>query len=175
MSRQIYNLDLVERFVLGTVGQPGERQFFIQAVKAGQAFSFALEKAQAQALTDRFKEILKETKTISNSVLKDVAPLQTPIESEFELGVMAITWKFDSQHIAFEAQGITNENSDRVYEEIASDDEPDAPPMLRLLLTPAQVQSFVQRAQSIIKAGRQPCMFCGGPINLDGHICPRAN
>ena len=61
MTRQIYNLDLVERFVLGTVGLPGERQFFIQAVKAGQAFSFTLEKVQAQALTDRFKEILKET------------------------------------------------------------------------------------------------------------------
>jgi uncharacterized repeat protein (TIGR03847 family) len=175
VSRQIYNLEMVERFVLGTVGMPGERQFFIQAVKAGQAFSFALEKAQAQALAERFKEILKETKTNSSSVLKDLAPLQNPIQSEFELGVMAITWKFDSQHIAFEAQGLTNENSDRVFEEIASDDEVDAPPILRLLLTPAQVQSFVQRAQSVIKAGRQPCMFCGGPINIDGHVCPRAN
>ena len=47
--RRIYNLDEVDRFILGTVGPPGEREFYIQVKKAGQVFSFALEKAQAQA------------------------------------------------------------------------------------------------------------------------------
>jgi hypothetical protein len=53
VSRRVYNLDEVDRFVLGTVGQPGEREFFIQVRKAGQVFSFSLEKTQAQALTQR--------------------------------------------------------------------------------------------------------------------------
>jgi hypothetical protein len=34
--RRIYNLDEVDRFILGTVGQPGEREFYIQVKKAGQ-------------------------------------------------------------------------------------------------------------------------------------------
>ena len=62
MSRRVYNLDMVDRFVLGTVGQPGERAFYIQVRKAGQNFTFALEKAQAQALTERFAEILKDAR-----------------------------------------------------------------------------------------------------------------
>ena len=45
VSRRIYSLDTVDRFVLGTVGQPGEREFYLQASKAGQAFTFALEKS----------------------------------------------------------------------------------------------------------------------------------
>lgn len=175
MSRQVFNLEKVDRFTLGTVGQPGERQFFIQARKVGQVFSFALEKGQAQALTERFREILKESKLSKVQLERDISPLDTPIESEFELGVMAISWKYDSDLITFEAQGVTNLQSDRVFDEIVGDEVDDAPPILRVTLTPMQVRSFVDRAASVIKAGRQPCMFCGAPINLDGHFCPRAN
>lgn len=175
MSRQIYNLDLVDRFVLGTVGQPGERAFYIQVKKSGQIFSFALEKSQAQALTERFAEILKDARITQGAAEKDTEPLDSPIESEFTLGVMAISWQLDSQIIKFEAQGISNDDSDEVFDEIVTDDLLSAPPILRLTLTPAQVRGFVYRSVSVIKAGRQPCMFCGGPINPDGHICPRAN
>ena len=179
VSRQIYRLDQVERFVLGTVGVPGERQFFIQVKKAGQHFSFALEKNQAQALSERFAEILKDAKLKSNLNAKneqlDMAPLDSPIDSEFALGVMSISWKYDSKMIDFEAQAITGDSGEDIFDEIVSDDTDNAPPVLRLSLTPQQVHSFVKRANSVIKAGRQPCMFCGGPINPDGHFCPRAN
>lgn len=175
MSRQIYNLEQVERFVLGTVGQPGERAFYIQVRKAGQIFSFALEKSQAQALAERFAEILKDTRMVHGAIDKDDQPLDSPIESEFALGVMAISWQADSQLIKFEGQGISNESTDELFEEIVGDEMESAPPILRLSLTPSQVRGFVQRSLSVIKAGRQPCMFCGGPINPDGHICPRAN
>ena len=175
MSRRVYNLDTVERFVLGTVGQPGERAFYIQAKKAGQNFTFALEKAQAQALTERFAEILKDARSAQGAAIKDVQPLESPIESEFTLGVMAITWQFDSQLIRFEGQAITGDTSEEIFEEIVGDETDNAPPIVRITLTPSQVRSFINRAISVIRAGRQPCMFCGGPINIDGHICPRAN
>lgn len=175
VSRRVYNLDAVDRFVLGTVGQPGERAFYIQAKKMGQNFTFALEKAQAQALTDRFGEILKDARLSQGGVTRDSNPLEAPIDSEFQLGVMAISWQLDSQLVRFEGQALSNENSDEVFEEIVSDDHENAPPIVRITLTPAQVRNFIARATSVIKAGRQPCMFCGGPINVDGHICPRAN
>lgn len=175
MSRRVYNLDTVDRFVLGTVGQPGERAFYLQIRKAGQNFTFALEKGQAQALTERFVEILKDARATQGGSVKDSEPLETPIDSEFSLGVMSITWQFDSQLIRFEGQALTGEDSEVVFDEIVSDDSPDAPAIVRITLTPTQVRSFISRSMSVIKAGRQPCMFCGGPINIDGHICPRAN
>lgn len=171
----MYNLDTVDRFVLGTVGQPGERAFYLQIRKAGQNFTFALEKGQAQALTERFVEILKDARATQGGSVKDSEPLETPIDSEFSLGVMSITWQFDSQLIRFEGQALTGEDSEVVFDEIVSDDSPDAPAIVRITLTPTQVRSFISRSMSVIKAGRQPCMFCGGPMNIDGHICPRAN
>ena len=118
VSRRVYNLDTVERFILGTVGQPGERAFYIQVKKAGQNFTFALEKAQAQALTDRFAEILKDARSAQGAAIKDVQPLESPIESEFTLGVMAITWQFDSQLIRFEGQAITGDTSEEIFERL---------------------------------------------------------
>lgn len=175
VSRRVYNLDNVDRFVLGTVGQPGERAFYLQAKKAGQNFTFALEKGQAQALTERFAEILKDARATQGGLVRDTEPLETPIDSEFSLGVMSISWQFDSQLIRFEGQAITGEDSEEIFEEIVSDDTQSAPAIVRITLTPTQVRSFIARSISVIKAGRQPCMFCGGPINVDGHICPRAN
>ncbi|MEO8106384.1 MAG: DUF3090 family protein, partial [Actinomycetes bacterium] len=36
-------------------------------------------------------------------------------------------------------------------------------------------RAFVERAESVIAAGRPPCPFCTLPLDPDGHICPRAN
>ena len=174
--RRIYNLDEVDRFILGTVGQPGAREFYILVKKAGQVFSVALEKAQAQALTERFKEMLREVKSVEGAAPRDNDPLEMPIESEFSLGVMALTWQIDSQMIRFEGQAITGDQGDEIiFDELASDETDGAPPILRIRITTSQARSFIDRASSVIKAGRPPCMFCGAPVNPDGHICPRMN
>ena len=152
MSRRVYNLDMVDRFVLGTVGQPGERAFYIQVRKAGQNFTFALEKAQAQALTERFAEILKDARATQGGLVRDADPLESPIESEFALGVMAITWQFDTQLIRFEGQAMSGDESEDIFEEIVSDTTDGAPAIVRLTLTPIQVRSFVARSVSVIKA-----------------------
>ena len=53
--------------------------------------------------------------------------------------------------------------------------EVEASEVLIVKLEPAYARSFVQRAQTVVSAGRPPCQFCGGPIDPEGHICPRAN
>jgi len=174
--RRVYDLDEVDRFVLGTVGLPGEREFYIQVRKAGQVLSFALEKGQAQALVDRYKEMLREAKSSHGAAPRDNEPLDTPIESEFTLGVMALTWQTDSQMIRFEGQAIVGDQGEEIiYHELASDELEGAPPILRIRITTTQARSFIERATSVIKAGRVTCMFCGAPINANGHTCPRMN
>ena len=36
-------------------------------------------------------------------------------------------------------------------------------------------RAFTKRAQAVVSAGRQPCPFCGNPMDPEGHLCPRAN
>jgi hypothetical protein len=55
------------------------------------------------------------------------------------------------------------------------DDETEGPDTLRVRLTPAEARGFVNRALSVVAAGRLPCPLCGQPLDPQGHICPRRN
>src|SRR3954464_10064459 len=58
MAGQLFDFDPPERFVAGTVGEPGERVFYLQASGAGRVVSVALEKVQVQALAEKLDELL---------------------------------------------------------------------------------------------------------------------
>jgi len=160
-----YTFERLERFVIGTIGMPGEREFFLQVVSEMRTFSFAIEKGQAIALVDRLRELMRELRRrdsarfqgLLESVAIDDLPLETPVESEFSLGEMSLMWVDDSDRIVFEADGIEEEKS------------------LTVSITLGEATEFIRRSERVISAGRAPCPFCGLPLNLDGHLCPRAN
>ena len=56
----VYSYDPPDRFVAGTVGQPGERTFYLQASASGRVTSVALEKVQVSLLAERLDELLDE-------------------------------------------------------------------------------------------------------------------
>ncbi len=56
----VYMYDPPERFVAGSVGQPGERTFYLQATSRGRVTSVSLEKFQVSLLAERLDELLDE-------------------------------------------------------------------------------------------------------------------
>jgi len=60
MARQFYLFDRPRRFVAGTVGVPGERTFYLQAVDGVRVVSVSLEKQQVSILADRIEQLLDE-------------------------------------------------------------------------------------------------------------------
>ena len=54
MPRQVFFYDKPDRFVAGTVGQPGQRVFFLQATGAGRTTSVALENGREKAALSQF-------------------------------------------------------------------------------------------------------------------------
>ena len=177
MSRIVYDFNPVERFVCGTVGEPGERSFFIQARSGSRITSVGLEKIQAAALGDRVGAILKEIKRGNPLIaypklFADTEPLEQPIFEEFRVGVIGLSFLTDSEMVLVELQCATKSDSE---EELAEDDEEEAPDLLRVSLTLAQADAFAKRTAAVVGAGRLPCPFCGIPIDQTGHLCPRAN
>jgi uncharacterized repeat protein (TIGR03847 family) len=86
-----------ERCIAGTIGQPGERAFFIQAREKGRVVSVAIEKAQVQAIANRLElivaEVRKSNPLMSVSALPvDDAPLETPVDEEFQVGAISLAW-----------------------------------------------------------------------------------
>jgi uncharacterized repeat protein (TIGR03847 family) len=178
MPPQIFLFDPVERFVVGTVGLPGERTFFIQARTGSRMVSVALEKTQVAAIADRILQILREIRQSEpliafERVAHDDHPLETPIDEEFRVGVIGLAYLSDRRLIEIDLQAIAeSEIEDDELLEIDTSSDQD---ILRVFITLGYAEHFAKRANSVIAAGRAPCPFCGGPIDIKGHLCPRAN
>ena len=190
MPRVVFEYDPPERFVAGTVGEPGQRTFFLQASGNGRTTSVSLEKQQVLALAERVEALLDEVvrrsageaavPAVSPPAAEDNAPLESPVEEEFRVGTMALAWDPDDEVVVIEAQAVTDADSDDDGADddpgpLIDEDDENGPPLLRVRVSGTLARSFVVRAQAVVAAGRPPCPFCGGPLDAAGHVCPRAN
>jgi uncharacterized repeat protein (TIGR03847 family) len=60
VPRIIYRHEPATRFIVSAIGEPGQRQFFIQVKSDDGLNSVTLEKSQVIALTERFEELVRE-------------------------------------------------------------------------------------------------------------------
>ncbi len=163
-----YEFTRPERFVAGTVGQPGERAFYLQVRSSSRLFSVAVEKAQVQAIAARMEVMVSEVRkanpliTVDKLPLDD-GPLESPIDSEFEIGAMSLSWNEETSLICVELF------------ELEDDEEDSEGEVLEINITLGMASSFSSRSKAVVNAGRLPCPFCGIPIDPRGHLCPRAN
>ena len=183
MSRVITVHDPVDRFTTGTVGVPGERAFFLQVRSARGLSSMLVEKSQVQALAERLRILLRELRVdglasideLTLSHIRDSATLDFPIEEDFRIGIIGISWDETIQRVVIDIQA----ESPQGVEDLLDDDEAelleDAPELVRSYIRIHQARTFIDRARGVVNAGREPCPFCGLPINVDGHLCPREN
>jgi uncharacterized repeat protein (TIGR03847 family) len=180
MSRQVHAHDPVERFVVGTVGIPGERTFFVQARTGSLLTSVVLEKQQVAVLADRVSDLLADLGErfdlpVPEPGPPDLDPLEVPLVEEFRVGAIAFGWDPATEQMLFELHGTYDDEQPDPTDPTDLADEDDGPPVLRVRARVGQVVDFVDRARRVVAAGRPPCPFCQQPLDPRGHICPRAN
>ena len=178
MSRQFFFFDQPRRFVVGTVGQPGERVFYLQAADDSRIVSVALEKSQVSVLAERLEQLLDEVANRSGfelpeAVAPDTDPLEIPIDEEFRVAAMGLAYDTDSGMILVEAQAPAETPEEA--EASLLEDTDDGPDALRVRLAHQAAVDFVERARRVIAAGRPPCPLCNEPLDPSGHVCPRSN
>ena len=189
MAILVHRYDAPDRFVAGTVGQPGERAFFLQARQGNRITSVACEKQQVSVLAEHLDRVLDEVLRRSSGQVDvppaakaatDTQPLDAPITEEFRVGTMTIAWDPTIERIVIEL--FSNVDVDEEAEESGepdpaadSEDEIQADEVFVVKITASGAREFVARAQALISAGRPACPFCLQPIDPQGHICPRAN
>ena len=163
-----YEFTTPERFVAGTVGEPGERAFYLQIRSNARLFSVAVEKTQVQAISARLEVMIAEIRKsnplmIIEKLPIDDAPLESPIDAEFQIGAMSLAWDEESTLICVELF------------ELEEDEEDSEGEVVEINVTVAMAAAFAARSKAVVNAGRLPCPFCGIPIDPRGHLCPRAN
>jgi uncharacterized repeat protein (TIGR03847 family) len=190
MTHQVHAFEPPERFVAGTVGEPGDRTFFLQARGGGRVVSVALEKVQVSLLAEKLEELLTEANRRFGVDLPEVPvlsahdnePLDTPVDEEFRVGTLGLAFDVDTSTVVIEAieageadaeVDLGADDEDAVTDD---DDEPDDDlDRLRVRLTPEATRAFIDRARRVVAAGRPPCPLCGQPLDPAGHLCPRHN
>lgn len=171
MTRRLFIFDEPDRFVAGTIGEPGDRAFYLQARKGGALVSVAIEKVQVAALAQRLDDLLAAVDAPSDAAAAGDLALEEPVVELFRVGAMALAWDAGSEAIVIEAQTPTEDGE---YAELPDDAE-DGPDLLRIRIEPSAARAFVQRAETLLGAGRPACPFCGQPLDPQGHFCSRGN
>lgn len=173
----VNEFDPPDRFVAGTVGPPGQRTFFLQVSEGRRLTSVSLEKQQVSVLADRINDLLDsyaggDAADPVATDIEDNAPLDSPIEDEFRVTALSLGWDADRNVVVVECLDRDPEDPESAVDPSVLAREPQ---LVRVVLSPAKARAFARRAQSVVRAGRPPCPFCGGPLESEGHICPRAN
>ena len=179
MPRAIHVFRTPDRFVAGTVGQPGNRTFYLQAVHDARVVSVVLEKQQVAVLAERIGALLVEVNRRfgtplppEGSDVEDLSPLVTPVDAEFRVGTMGLGWDSEAQTVVVELLAVTETEFDA---SVVLDDAEEGPDAVRVFLTPESARQFANRSAQVISAGRPPCPLCSEPLDAEGHICVRTN
>ena len=178
MARAIHVFRTPDRFVAGTVGEPGSRTFYLQAVHDTRVISVMLEKQQVEMLAERIGALLVEinrrfgTPLPPEGEVEDLDPLAMPVDAEFRVGTMGLGWDAEAQNVVVELLEATDTELDA---SVILDDAEDGPDAVRVFLSPESARKFATRSQRVISAGRPPCPLCVEPLDPDGHVCVRTN
>ncbi|MDO9397695.1 MAG: DUF3090 domain-containing protein [Herbiconiux sp.] len=177
-----------DRIVVGTVGRPGERTFYLQVRLRAQVVSVALEKEQSALLAEKIDEILDElmvnegnphsVPAVTPIELVDNDPLEQPVDEQFRTGTMSLGWDPSTAQIVIEAYPVVDVDPSDPLDAL---DALDALDPLAETIEPAEVllvrmpvgtaRAFAQRTREIVGAGRPLCPLCGMPMDAGGHLC----
>lgn len=182
MPTIVHGFDWPDRVVVGTVGQPGQRSFYLQARAGSRLVSVALEKEQSALLAEKIEEILDQLMSQEGNPISvpsatpvelvDNDPLEQPVEPEFRTGALSLGWDPTTAQVVIEAYPII-EVDEADAEEFFGSDEPIEvePPEVMLVRIPVgTARAFAKRTLEVVGAGRPICPVCGSPIDPEGHV-----
>jgi uncharacterized repeat protein (TIGR03847 family) len=166
-----------DRVVVGTVGLPGSRTFYLPVRTGAQIVSIALEKQQSALLAEKIDEILDQlinyegnpfsVPTSTPIELVDNDPLE-PVQEEFRTGSMSLGWDPSTVQLVLEAFPIVDDEDDDELLDVAVVEPAE---MLLVRMPVGTARAFAKRTREVVGAGRPLCPLCGHPIDTDGHTC----
>ncbi|GEK22891.1 DUF3090 domain-containing protein [Cellulomonas xylanilytica] len=171
MPALVHQFDWPDRVVVGTVGSPGSRTFYLQVRDGARSTSVALEKEQSAVLADKIDEILDalmadegnrfSVPSTTPDELVDNEPLDQPVEEQFRTGLLRLGWDPATAQVIVEAFPLEDTEDEAA--------EPSETLVLRMPVGTAR--AFVERTRQVVRSGRPLCPRCGQPMADDGHVC----
>ncbi|RKR76279.1 DUF3090 domain-containing protein [Frondihabitans australicus] len=178
MPTIVHGFDWPDRLVVGTIGAPGARSFYLQARDGSRVVSVALEKQQSALLAEKVDEILdqlRETEGNRWSVpqatpveLVDNDPLDQPVEPEFRTGAMTLGWDPTTAQVVIEAYAF-DDSQEEADPDWPDAEAPEPTEMMQIRIPVGTARAFATRTLEVVGQGRPICDVCGHPIDPEGH------
>jgi uncharacterized repeat protein (TIGR03847 family) len=153
-------------FTAGTVGEPGQRMFFLQARQDAVVVTLKCEKQQVGALAEYLSGLLDDLPTVEPESVPTLLQVVEPIITEWPIGTLAVAWDENADRMVLVAEELVDEEAAAAGADTGR---------ARFTLKREQVAGFVNRARELVAGGRPPCPLCGAPLDPQGHACPRLN
>jgi uncharacterized repeat protein (TIGR03847 family) len=179
MPTRVHEFDWPDRVVVGTIGLPGARTFYLQVRSGNQIVSIGMEKQQSALLAEKIDEILDQLLNAEGN--PHSVPTSTPIElvdndqleavqEQFRTGALSLGWDPTTAQVVVEAYPIIDVDADNDDESLDEDDA-DVPEMLLVRMPVGTARAFAKRTREVVGAGRPACPLCGYPVDAEGHVC----
>ncbi len=144
-----------DRIMVGARGEVGQRLFLLQVREGPRLVVVKCEKQQLAALAEWIGTVLADLSRPGH--LPDEFSLEPEYEFDFAAGDIAVA---------------VDEDTEVIEVTIDSVDESDT---LELSLTREWAGGLAIAITRLVEAGRPLCPLCGGPLDPQGHDCPRTN
>lgn len=201
MDENEIELETVDSLGAGAVGDPGEREFFLQARTESAQLTVLVEKEQvallateAVAFLDRIAEDYPEQPVEPREPAVRQAGLREPTVPLFRARLIGLGFDPERQMVLIELRERSSEDEEEgealaPQAEEATPDLPDLPDVTvadptdeeeegyvaRIYATRGQVRAMAAKGAEAVAAGRPLCPLCDMPMDPAGHRCPRWN
>lgn len=182
MPTRVHEFSWPDRVVVGTIGVPGSRAFYLQVRAGKQLVSIALEKQQSALLAEKIDEILDQLITVEGNRFS--VPTSTPIELvdndpleevqvQFRAGAMTLGWDPGTAQLVVEARPVEldEDESQNPDSYPAAEDQKEETELFVVRMPVGTARAFAKRTREIVDAGRPMCLRCGYPMDPEGHTC----
>jgi uncharacterized repeat protein (TIGR03847 family) len=171
MAKTELELKPVDHITTDAIGKPGERVFYLQAVKSEQVVTLVIEKLQVQSLAIGAEQFLAEiSQKFPNLTEVPIEPheeemhIQPPVDPLFRVGEFGLGYDSDEDMIILLAREVLVEGQET---ENAS--------VVRFWCTRMQLRALCRWGSEVVNRGRPICPQCGEPMESEGHFCPKKN
>lgn len=200
MDEHEIELDTVDSLGAGAVGEPGQREFFLQARTESAQLTVLVEKEQvallaseAVAFLDRISEDYPEEPSGVVEPVVRQAGLREPTVPLFRARLIGLGFDPERELVLIELRERSSDDEDGEALTSGTDvpevpDVPDDPGALvdatdeeaegyvaRIYATRPQVRAMAAKGAEAVAAGRPLCPLCDMPMDPSGHRCPRWN
>jgi uncharacterized repeat protein (TIGR03847 family) len=204
MDENEIELETVDSLGAGAVGDPGEREFFLQARTESAQLTVLVEKEQvallateAVAFLDRIAEDYPEEAIEPREPTVRQAGLREPTVPLFRARLIGLGFDPEREMVLIELRERSSEDEEEgdalpSQAEDATPDLPDLPDLpdvavadptdedeegyvARIYATRGQVRAMAAKGAEAVAAGRPLCPLCDMPMDPAGHRCPRWN